>query len=73
MAGQRVNAGQLGIDGAGAGTSSPSPFGADLGVHGLGGGAGAGGAGAGNGGGGLGGGAPGGHASLSFDMKVLVQ
>ncbi|CAB1112828.1 unnamed protein product [Ectocarpus sp. CCAP 1310/34] len=73
MASQRLNTGQLAMDGAGA---SPTPFGGGGGGggggndHGLGGG----GAAAGNGGvsglgAGLGGGAPGGHSSLSFDMK----
>lgn len=76
MASQRLNAGQLAMDGAGVG---PTPFGGggggnDLGAHGLGGG----GAAAGNGGvsglgAGLGGGAAGGHSSLSFDMKVNVH
>ncbi len=84
MASQRLNAGQLAMDGAGAG---PSPFGGvgggnDLGVHGLtlgGGGAtagnGVGGGGGGGGGGlgaGLGGGGTGGPSSLSFDMKVKL-
>eukprot|EP00752_Nemacystus_decipiens_P003307 g3061.t1 len=78
MASQRLNTGQLAMDGAGAG---PSPFGGvggggggggnDLGAHGLGGGGAATGNGVGGGGlgAGLGGGAAGGHSSLSFDMK----
>lgn len=77
MAGQRVNAGPLTLDGAGGAGASASPFGNnDLASHGLGGGGGGGGNGGGGGlgggglGGGGGGGGPGGHSSLSFDMKV---